>query len=187
MSLELFKSSLQNAPIVKKGGYSYFIHPITDGIPEIKPEILQEITQFLEKQMQNLEHIDKIVTIEAMGIPIATCLSQRTKIPFTIIRKKIYNLPDEICVHQKTGYSESKLSINGIKRDEKVIIVDDVLSTGGTLRSVLSALKSLNVDVKRVFIAVNKSKVASQIEKEFNVKITTLIDLEIINGRIIVK
>jgi len=43
MSLEQFKKSLQKAPVIKKGDYSYIVHPITDGIPEIKPEMLKEI------------------------------------------------------------------------------------------------------------------------------------------------
>jgi len=37
MSLEKFKKSLQKVPVIKKGDYSYIVHPITDGIPEIKP------------------------------------------------------------------------------------------------------------------------------------------------------
>ena len=36
MSLEYLKKSLKEAPIVKKGDYHYLVHPITDGVPEIK-------------------------------------------------------------------------------------------------------------------------------------------------------
>ena len=44
MKLEMLKKSLKEAPIVKIIDYDYVIHPITDGIPEIKPELLGEVT-----------------------------------------------------------------------------------------------------------------------------------------------
>ena len=140
MSLEHLKKSLEEAPILKKGAYRYVVHPITDGIPEIKPELLEEVTCEMKKIIENCGQIDKIVTIEAMGIPLATTLSLNMKIPFTVIRKRQYGLPDEVSVEQITGYSKSKLYLNGLKKGNKIVIVDDVLSTGGTLRAVLSSL-----------------------------------------------
>jgi adenine phosphoribosyltransferase len=65
--------------------------------------------------MVDVNKIDKIVTMEAMGIPLATALSLKLKIPFVIIRKRTYGLPGEIDVEQITGYSKSKLYINGLK------------------------------------------------------------------------
>ena len=103
MSLEQFKKSLEKAPVIKKGDYSYIVHPITDGIPEIQPEMLREVTSEMKKHIEKCGSIDKIVTIEAMGIPLATALSLDMNIPFTIIRKRKYGLPGEVCVEQKTG------------------------------------------------------------------------------------
>lgn len=45
--LEELKESLVNAPIVKKGNYDYFVHPISDGVPTMKPEVLKEISNLL--------------------------------------------------------------------------------------------------------------------------------------------
>ncbi len=187
MNLEQFKKSLESARVIKKGDYCYFIHPIADGIPEIKPGILEEIVDNIYSQIKKLGRIDKIVTIEAMGIPLATLLSQKTGIPFTIIRKRTYDPPGEICVFQKTGYSESKLYINGIEKNDKIIIVDDVLSTGGTLRAVLSAMKQTNIDVKGVFIAVYKGDCIEQIRKEFSIPVTTLVKVKIVNEKVIIE
>ena len=53
MSLELLKKSLQEAPIVKKGEYSYLVSPITDGIPEIKPELLEEVIHKMQELIAN--------------------------------------------------------------------------------------------------------------------------------------
>ncbi len=141
----------------------------------------------MQKLMEKCGQIDKIVTMEAMGIPLATTLSLNMNIPFTIIRKRKYNLPDEVVVEQVTGYSKLKLYINGLEKGDKIVIVDDMLSTGGTLRAVLTALKKMDVIIKDVFIAVNKGNVAKEIMDESNVSITTLVNIDVIDGRVAIK
>ncbi len=129
MSLKHLEKSLYEAPIVKKGDYDYVIHPITDGVPYITPELLKEVTDEMKKHIKKCGKFDRIVTMEAMGIPLATSLSLDLGIPFTIIRKRQYGLPGEVSVEQVTGYSKSKMYINGLKKGDTIILVDDVLST----------------------------------------------------------
>lgn len=187
MSLEYLKKSLKEAPIVKKGDYHYLVHPITDGVPEIKPELLKEVTSEMKRLIEKCGKIDKIVTMEAMGIPLASVLAMEMNLPFTIIRKREYGLPDEVSVEQVTGYSKSKLFINGLKKGDNIVIVDDVLSTGGTLRAVLSVLKKMGVIVKGVFIAVDKGNWAQKISEEFGVQIKTLVTIDVVKGDVVIK
>ncbi len=187
MKIDILKKTLTEAPIVKKGNYDYVIHPITDGVPYITAALLKEVTNAMQKQIEPCGHIDRIVTMEAMGIPIATALSEKMNIPFTIIRKRAYGLPGEVSVEQATGYSNSKLFINGLKKGDTIVIVDDVLSTGGTLKAVLTALKKIGVIVKGVFIAIDKGSIAPAIQKEFDVEIHTLVEIDVINGKVIFK
>ncbi len=140
---EKLKISLIEAPIIKKGQYNYFVHPITDGVPLVDPEVLMEAAEGIKK-FGNLE-VDKIVCVEAMGIHIATALSIMTGIPFVVIRKRKYGLDGEVAVHQITGYSQGELYINGLNRGDKIILVDDVVSTGGTMIAVLNAMGKMGV------------------------------------------
>ena len=165
---------LKKSPIVNKNGYSYVIHPITDGIPYIEPELLEEVANEIIKLMPDC---DKIVTMEAMGIPIAAAISLKTGIPFNIIRKKKYGLEEEIEVKQKTGYSESNLYINGIKKGEDIVIVDDVVSTGGTLKAVVKEIKKI-ANIKGIFIAIGKGDL-SKIENEIGMKINTIVNIRV--------
>ena len=177
-------TSLKQSPIVKKGDYHYVIHPITDGIPEITPDLLKEVTKELKRRIQPFTPFDKLVTMEAMGIPLASVLSLDMNIPFTIIRKRSYGLADEQSVAQQTGYSKAKLFINGLQKNDSVVIVDDVLSTGGTLKAVLHTLKKMGVIVKAVFIAVDKGDVARTISKETNIPIQSLVHISVSDGNI---
>jgi len=187
VSLRLLKKTLLEAPIVKKGEYHYVVHPITDGIPEIPPDLLQEVTNEMHRRITRCGDIDKIVTMEAMGIPLATVLSQKMNVPFTIVRKREYGLPDEVSVQQVTGYSKSCLFINGLKKGDTIVIVDDVVSTGGTLRALLQALNQMAVVIKGVFIAIDKGNIAESITKEFNVVIDTLVSIDIVDGRVVIQ
>ena len=127
MTLKILKKSLIEAPVVKKEDYFYVVHPITDGVPEISPTLLKEVVNEIKKIMKDCDKIDKIVTMEAMGIPLASLLSIEIGIPFVIIRKRRYGLHGEVSVEQVTGYSKSKLFINGLKKGDNIMIVDDVL------------------------------------------------------------
>jgi len=187
MSLEILRQSLLDAPVVKKGEYSYVVHPITDGVPEIKPELLNEVIEEMHKRIEKCGSFDKIVTIEAMGIPLASTLSLKMNIPFVIIRKRSYGLSQEIKVEQKTGYSKSNLYINGLKKGDKIIIVDDVLSTGGTLSAIISTLKSLGVKIKGIFIVVNKGDATKKIYEKFNIKIDILTNIEVVDEKVVIK
>jgi adenine phosphoribosyltransferase len=187
MSLKLLEKSLHEAPIMKKGTYDYVIHPITDGVPYISPEILKEVADEMKKHIKKCGKFERIVTMEAMGIPLASALSLDLRIPFTIIRKRQYGLPGEVSVEQVTGYSKSRMYVNGLNKGDTVILVDDVLSTGGTLKAVLYVLKDMGVIVKGVFIAIYKGTCKSEIEKIYGVPITTLIDIEIKNGKVVIK
>jgi len=184
VSLEILKKSLYEAPIIKKGDYYYIIHPITDGVPMIAPELLKEVTDEMKKQISKVGKIDRIVTMEAMGIPLASVLSLELGIPFTIIRKREYGLPGEVSVEQVTGYSKSRMFVNGLKKGDRVVIVDDVLSTGGTLRAVLAVLNKLGVKTKGIFIAIDKGTCANEISREFGIHITSLIQIDVNNGQV---
>jgi adenine phosphoribosyltransferase len=153
--LDLLVESLETCPMVKRGEYNYFIHPITDGVPVVEPALLRDVCSAMIK-MINWNGVDKIVVVEAMGIHIGAVLSVMTDIPMTVMRKRAYKLPGEVAVHQTTGYSKGELYINGIKKGERVVIIDDVVSTGGTMRALLKALEIAGADVVDVCIAVQR-------------------------------
>lgn len=183
--LENIKKSLLNAPVIKKGDYDYFIHPITDGVPLVEPEILKELADTIPNYV-NLD-VDKIVCVEAMGIHIATALSLKTGIPFVVVRKREYGLEGEVDVQQVTGYSRGNLYINGLNRKDRIILVDDVVSTGGTMIAVLNALKNMGVNVVDVIAVMEKGTGKDMVEKETGCTVKTLLKVNVVNGRVVVE
>ena len=151
----ILANSLLTCPIVKKGEYHYFVHPITDGIPDIDPGLLREIAVGMIRLL-DLTNVKYIVTAEAMGIPIATAISLMTDIPVNIIRKRMYGLPGECDVCQVTGYSKGEMYINGISPGDRIVIVDDVISTGGTMNGIIEALQSIGAEIADIGFVIKK-------------------------------
>jgi len=172
------KESIQTAPIISKGSYSYLIHPFFDGFPYIDPSLLEEVAIDLKELITPYRPFDRIITVEAMGIPIATILSQHLDIPFTIIRKRHYGLADELCIRQKTGYSTTNLYLNGITEDESLIFVDDIISTGGTFKAIAEALNKRNT-IKAGFFIINKGTKIQEIIKQTGVSLHSLFHISI--------
>ena len=183
--LDKVKKSLKVSPIVKKGDYDYFVNPISDGVPAMDPEILNELTESIIKHADL--NIDKIVAVEAMGIHLATALSLKTNIPFVVIRKRQYNLEGEHEIFQKTGYGSSNLYINDLKADEKIILIDDVVSTGGTLISTLNALKDLKIDIKTAIAVIEKGEGKKLVEKETGIPILTIVKVDVVDGKVVIE
>lgn len=176
--LEEVKKSLEASPIVKKGDYNYFVNPISDGVPTMKPSMLRELANVVKEHVDM--DIDKIVAIEA-------ALSLATDIPFVIIRKRQYGLEGEKEISQKTGYGSSKLYINDLKEGEKILLIDDVVSTGGTLISTLNALKELNIDIKAAVAVIEKGEGKKLVEKETGIPIFSVVKLDVIDGKVVIE
>ncbi len=167
---------MKNAPIVEMGNYNYYVFPITDGVPMLQPDIIKEIVSEAMGRM-DLD-VDRIVTVESMGIPLATALSAETGIPFTTVRKRSYGLKGEVMVTQRTGYSESTLYINGLQPGMKVAIIDDIVSTGGTLIALIDALNNMNVEIVDTLMVVDKGRGRQRVMETTGIDVKCLVRVD---------
>ena len=152
--MERLRESLHEVPIIDKGGYYYLVHPISNGVPMLEPELLREVVVGVIRRA-DLD-VDKIVAPEAMGIHIATALTLQTDVPLVVVRKREYGLDGEVGIHKTTAYSESEMFINDIEAGDRLLIVDDFLSTGGTLRAICDALDDIGAEIADIVVVLRK-------------------------------
>ncbi|WP_292460940.1 hypoxanthine/guanine phosphoribosyltransferase [Methanothermococcus sp.] len=181
--MNLLEKTLKSCPIVRRGTYDYFIHPISDGVPIMEPKLLREVAIRVIK-IANMDSTDKIVTAEAMGIPIATAVSLYSDIPYVIMRKRRYLLEGEIPVHQETGYSKGELYLNGVNKGDKVLIVDDVLSTGGTMVAIIKALEKAGAHIEDIVCAIERGNGKEMVKEKTGYDVKTLVKIDVVDGKI---
>ena len=184
LNMPLLKKSLEESLVVKRGEYNYFIHPLTDTIPPLKSELLDEVRNAIIGAADT--DVDVIVTMEAMGIHIAAVLSQKLGIPFNIVRKKQYWLPDEVVLDQETGYSKCRMYINGLNKGQRVLLVDSVISTGGTLTSVVKCLEKVGVDIKDIVCVIEKGDGKKLVEERTGYTVKTLAKITVSEDKVTV-
>lgn len=103
-----------------------------------------EITIASAKELLKIvPEFDYILTPEAKSIPLAYEMARQSKKPYIVARKgvKVYmDNPVSISVKSITTNKEQKLFIGSddaeIMKDKKVLIVDDVISTGESLAAI---------------------------------------------------
>jgi adenine phosphoribosyltransferase len=179
------RQSLQAAPVIWKGDYPYFIHPITDGVPRMNPDVLSAITELVVDRV-DWSKVDLLLGIEAMGLPLTAPLSMATGIPLVIARKRAYGLQGEIEIDQSTGYSKGEMYLNNIQKGERIAILDDVLSTGGTLEAVIEGVRRANAEVTNVVAVVEKGDGLVRLQAKYpDIKIQSLVRLKMDGDQVV--
>ena len=76
---ESLHESIKKSPVIWKGrDYPYFIHAITDGVPRLEPEVLEDVLSGVN-EVTDWDEIDLIIGIEAMGLPLVAPTALRMK------------------------------------------------------------------------------------------------------------
>ncbi|MFB6071757.1 MAG: hypoxanthine/guanine phosphoribosyltransferase [Halobacterium sp.] len=178
--MERLRESFDDAPVIEKdGGYEYVVLPISNGVPMLDPALLREVVVGVTR-VADLD-VDKIVTPEAMGIHISTAVSLQTDLPLVVVRKREYGLPGEVSLHQETGYSEGEMYLNDVKAGDRVLVLDDLLSTGGTMRALTDALDDVGAEVADVVVVVRKVGSDSAMADSPH-DVSSLVDVEVADG-----
>ena len=107
----------------------------------------ETIKQF-EKNWKN-EKIDSVAGVDARGFIIGGALAYRLELPFIPIRKKGKLPYHTISEDYDLEYGKGTLEIHkdSIGPGDSVLIVDDLIATGGTAVASINLLRSLGADI----------------------------------------
>ncbi|HCJ66966.1 MAG TPA: adenine phosphoribosyltransferase [Elusimicrobia bacterium] len=107
-------------------------------------EIFKKTVDLLVKKLEK-KKIDKIVSMESRGFIFGGALAYKLGCGFIPVRKK-GKLPwNRISVTYELEYGTDTLEIHqdAIEREENILIVDDVLATGGTAKGVAELIEKI--------------------------------------------
>jgi len=118
-------------------------------------KIFKRLIDYLYKKYKKSK-IDKIVCIEARGFLIGAPLAYKLGKSLVPARKK-GKLPGKtLQIEYALEYGTDKLEIlvDAIKKDEKVLIIDDLLATGGTTEAVCKLVEKFGAKVAELAFVV---------------------------------
>jgi len=131
--------------------------------PDLAFKVINELIKII-----NVEY-DAVAGVATGGIPLAAYIAFTKRIPLGYVR-----------VERKSHGMESK--VEGVLEGRKVLIVDDVATTGQSLLTSAKALKALNASVVAAAAVVDREQGARGVLASEGIKLYTLITVtEIFN------
>jgi adenine phosphoribosyltransferase len=116
-------------------------------------ELVQACARELAKKVKSVDY-DIIVTAEAKSIPIAHALSVETKKPYVVLRKTYKPYMGDALKAETLSITTGQPQVlildekdRELIQDKKVLVLDDVISTGSTLQGMRMILDKANASV----------------------------------------
>jgi adenine phosphoribosyltransferase len=124
--------------------------------------------------------IDAVAGIESRGFIFAAPFAERMGIPLVLIRKK-GKLPGKTfsCKYDlEYGSAEIEVHESDIKEDQNILLVDDLIATGGTLKASIDLLAMGKAKVSDVFGVIGLPFLNYEKTLGEAVNVTTLINYD---------
>ena len=142
--VEKLKQSIRSIPDFPKKGILF--RDITTLLKE--PQRFKDAVEIIaEKYIE--QRIDKVIAVEARGFIFGGAIAYKLGAGFIPVRKK-GKLPAEVLeATYELEYGTDTLQVHrdAISRNDKVLIVDDLLATGGTAKAVCQLIEEIGAEI----------------------------------------
>ena len=121
------------------------------------PQIITEICQ----RYQN-KKIDKVVGIDARGFLLAGAIGYQLKTGLALVRKagKLPGKTISATYEKEYGLDTISMHADSIKPGEKILLVDDLLATGGTIMAAIDLVEKMQGQIIGLEFIINLSFLA---------------------------
>ena len=146
---ERLKSALVTYPDWPKPGVTFAdLSPVY-----ASPHLRAELTHHFVKIAMG-DEIDTIAAIESRGYLLGMSLADELRLPFIQIRKS-GKLPGDtwkVAYSLEYGTAEIEVQASAFRKGSRVMIVDDVLATGGTMKAARELVEQAGATVARIAV-----------------------------------
>jgi len=132
------------------------------------PHEFRMMVKYLENQITEdigLDNFESIVSVPTGGLVIASALAIETVKPLIYVRSK------------PKDYGTSKSVEGKIHEGMKVVMIDDVATTGGSVVNAIKSLNEVNVPVKDAYVIVDRMEGATESLSELGVKMHSILNI----------
>jgi len=126
------------------------------------PKVLKKITEMMAEYV---EGYDVIAGMELGAVPLAVSLSLETNIPYVIVRK------------EKREHGTGKKIEGGDVKNKKVLVVEDVTTSGGSVIKAVKTLRENQALVDKVLAVVDRESGAEEKLLNIDIRLISLISV----------
>ncbi|MBY8990381.1 MAG: orotate phosphoribosyltransferase [Candidatus Lokiarchaeota archaeon] len=132
------------------------------------PKAFEKLTNFAIKYLnKNVPEIEGVVAIPLAGIPFGTMIANKLSKPFYILRK------------EPKKYGLKKMIEGEIKKGQKILLVDDLISSGFSKLFAINTLRDEGATVADLFVFICRtSEDITDFEKKHLIKVHCLINIK---------
>ena len=125
--------------------------------------------------------IDKVAGIEARGFILGGAVAHQVSAGFVPIRKKgkLPHTTVRIAYSLEYGVDEMEMHEDAVKKGERVILVDDLIATGGTAEGAVKLLRQMGAEVLAACFVIDLPELGGADKlRKMDVPVRTLISFE---------
>jgi adenine phosphoribosyltransferase len=174
MTQDQLKSKIRNVPDFPIKGIMF--RDITTLVKD--PQAFKYVIDTLTERYRD-KKIDQIVGIESRGFIFGGALAHRLGCGFIPARKP-GKLPAETIEESyelEYGRTSLQLHIDSINKGDRIVIIDDLLATGGTIRATANMIERLGGQILEIAVVVELTFLKGR-EKLKNYSIYSMVDYD---------
>lgn len=157
--------SLESSDRLLPGGYLYMSDILGN------PETLNKIGKIMATVFAEKE-IDCIMTVETKGIPLAYATANYLNVPVVIVRRDSKVTEGSVVSINYVSGSSKRIQTMSLARrvlqeNSKVLIIDDYMKAGGTVRGMVDLLREFNAEVMGIGVFVEAAEVEEKVVEEY--------------------
>ncbi|WP_378957047.1 phosphoribosyltransferase family protein [Pelosinus sp. sgz500959] len=168
----------QMVKIKKNDGedYNFKLYAFGERGTFIEPELITEITENLAQSItEEFSNFDYLVSPEPGGHTWGMLAAYRLNKPINILRLSTQdNQTAADSIKRETAYNENYISFAGFKSGDRVLLVDDVISSGGTIYAIVPQLRNLGVEIAGIQVILVKGEHYKKMKSDLSVPIKYL-------------
>lgn len=135
------------------------------------------LAEKIEKEIGS-KNFDKVASIESRGFILGAPLAYKFKKGFVVVRKE-GKLPYETLSYSyglEYGTATVEIHVDAVEKGEKIIVVDDLIATGGTLSATVKLIEDIGGKVVGSAFLIELAKLnGRKIMDEKGIKVISLI------------
>ncbi len=152
---DLLVDAFDDRPLIEIDGRQFLVNPLTEQVPATTAGLLRCAAERCCDAL-DLDPGLKLVGEEDKGGALLAAVSLLSGLPYGIARWYPSGLAGQVSVDFSCEYTSGGLYLNGVDAGDRVAIVDDLISTGGTLIGLIEAVRRAGAVVEQVVCVAEK-------------------------------